>query len=210
MTLAAELRRLRELDWGELDIKEAGSWPVSLQWLCCLLVLVLTFSGLYWYLGASKAEELRGARQEEARLLRDFRGKAAQVANLSGLREQVEALDARLEGLVAMLPSGPEIPSLIDDISEAALDNQLSIDAIRLQPPVEQEFYVGRPFDIRVRGDYHRLGSFISAVADLPRVVTLHDFELAPTGDGELALSMLARTYSYRSSTATVEQQGEP
>ncbi|MBB3141968.1 type IV pilus inner membrane component PilO [Halomonas organivorans] len=205
MKLATELRRLRELDWGELDIKEAGSWPVLLQWLSCLLVLVLTFSGLYGYLGASKADELENARREEARLLRDFRGKAAQVANLPGLRDQVEALDSRLEGLVAMLPGGPEIPSLIDDISEAAVDNQLSIDTIRLQPPVEQEFYVERPFDIRVRGDYHRIGTFIAAVADLPRIVTLHDFELAPTGDGELALSMLARTYSYRSPGAQEE-----
>lgn len=207
MSLAAELRRLRDLDWGELDVKEAGSWPLSLQGVCCLLVLVLSFAGLYWYLGAPRAEALESARQEEAQLLRDYRGKAAQVANLPGLREQVETLDTRLERLVAMLPSGPEIPSLIDDISEAARDNQLTIEAIRLRSPLEREFYAERPFDIRVGGDYHRIGAFIAAVADLPRIVTLHDFELTPTGEGELALSMLARTYSYRSSPAAEREE---
>ncbi|MDR5867236.1 type IV pilus inner membrane component PilO [Halomonas koreensis] len=208
MSLSTELRRLKELDWGELDIKEAGGWPLLLQVFCCLLALGLTFAGMYWYLAAPKAEELGQARQEEQRLLRDFRSKAAQAANLPALREQVEELDGRLESLVTMLPSGPEIPSLIDDISESAIDNQLSIDFIRLRSPASQEFYVERPFDIRVRGDYHRIGSFIAAVADLPRIVTQHDFELKPASNGRLALSMLARTYSYRPPEATPEQEG--
>ncbi|XKE44968.1 type 4a pilus biogenesis protein PilO [Halomonas organivorans] len=208
MNLSTELRRLRDLDWGELDIKESGGWPFLLQLICCVLALGLTFAGLYWYLAAPKAEELETARQEEARLLRDFRSKAAQAANLPALRDQVDELDGRLDALVAMLPSGPEIPSLIDDISQAALDNQLSIDFIRLRSPVSQEFYVERPFDIRVRGDYHRIGSFIAGVADLPRIVTQHDFELKPAGGGRLELSMLARTYSYRPPEASPEEEG--
>ncbi|KGE79421.1 pilus assembly protein PilO [Halomonas sp. ND22Bw] len=198
MNLAAEWRRLTDVELSELDIKEAGGWPVLLQLICCLLMVGLTFAGVYWYLAAPKAQALESARQEEARLLRDYRSKAAQAAHLPGMREQVEALDGRLEVLVGMLPSGPEIPSLIDDISEAAIDSQLTIDAIRLRSPVEREFYVERPFDIRVSGDYHRIGSFLAAVADLPRIVTQHDFTLAPSGDGRLELSMLARTYSYR------------
>lgn len=198
MNLSTEMRRLRELDWGELDLKESGGWPFLLQLFCCLLVLGLTFAGMYWYLAAPKAEELEQSRQEEARLLRDFRSKAAQAANLPALREQVEELDGRLASLVEMLPSGPEIPSLIDDISETAIDNQLAIDFIRLRSAVNREFYVERPFDIRVRGDYHRTAAFIAGVADLERIVTQHDFELKPAGNGRLELSMLARTYSYR------------
>ncbi|MCK2184605.1 type 4a pilus biogenesis protein PilO [Halomonas getboli] len=210
MNLSTEWRRLKDVELGELDIKEAGGWPFLLQLFCCLLVAGLTFAGLYWYLAAPKAQELESARQEEARLLRDYRSKAAQAANLPALREQVEALDGRLGVLVGMLPSGPEIPSLIDDISEAAIDNQLTIDAIRLRSPVEQEFYVERPFDIQVRGDYHRIGSFIAAVADLPRIVTQHDFTLEPADDGRLELSMLARTYSYRPPEASADEKEAP
>ncbi|APE31281.1 pilus assembly protein PilO [Halomonas aestuarii] len=206
MNLSTEFRRLRDMDWGELDVKESGSWPFLLQLICCVLVIGLTVAGMYWYLAAPKVEELKQAQQEEQRLLRDFRSKSAQAANLPALRAQVEELDERLAGLVAMLPGGPEIPSLIDDISEAAIDNQLSIDFIRLRSPATQEFYVERPFDIRVRGDYHRIGSFIASVADLPRIVTQHDFSLSPTdGRNWLQLSMLAKTYSYRPPQETAE-----
>ncbi|MBB3183803.1 type IV pilus assembly protein PilO [Halomonas fontilapidosi] len=210
MNLSTEFRRLRDLDWGELDIKESGGWPFLLQLICCLLVLGLTFAGMYWYLAAPKMEELEQAQREEQRLLRDYRSKAAQAANLPALREQVEELDQRLSALVAMLPGGPEIPALIDDISETALDNQLTIDFIRLRSPASQEFYTERPFDIRVRGDYHRIGSFIAGIADLPRIVTQHDFSLEPVGGGNrLQLSMLARTYSYRPPQANAEE-GSP
>lgn len=207
MNLSTEVRRLRDMDWGELDIKESGGWPFLLQLICCVLVLGLTLAGMYWYLAAPKVEELEQAQREEQRLLRDYRSKSAQAANLPALREQVEELDERLSSLVAMLPGGPEIPSLIDDISETALDNQLSIDFIRLRSPALQEFYTERPFDIRVRGDYHRIASFIAGVADLPRIVTQHDFGLEPVdGGNRLQFSMLAKTYSYRPPQATAEE----
>ncbi|MFY0989419.1 type 4a pilus biogenesis protein PilO [Halomonas sp. C05BenzN] len=201
MSLKGELRRLRELDWRELDIKEAGVWPWSLQLICCLLVLGLTFAGMHWYLAAPAREELERVEAEESRLLRDYRSKAAQAANLPLMREQMEVLEARMGALREMLPSGTEIPSLIDNISETAIDNQLTIDFIRLRSPVAQEYYTEQPFDIQVQGDYHQVAAFLAGVAGLPRIVTQHDFTLAPIegGSGQrLRLSMLARTYSYR------------
>jgi type IV pilus assembly protein PilO len=104
-----------------------------------------------------------------------------------------------------MLPTGAEIPSLIDNISETAIDNQLSIDFIRLQGPVSREYYIEQPFDIQVQGDYHRVAAFLAGVAGLPRIVTQHDFTLSPEGGSgqRLRLSLLARTYSYRPSEET-------
>ncbi|PXX98225.1 type 4a pilus biogenesis protein PilO [Halomonas sp. LBP4] len=203
MSLKGELRRLRALDWRELDIKEAGGWPWSLQLICCLLALGLTFAGMHWYLAAPSAEELDRMRAEERQLLRDYQSKASQAANLPVMREEMARLEARMETLREMLPSGAEIPSLIDDISETAIDNQLAIDSIRLRSPVTQEHYIEQPFDIQVQGDYHRVAAFLAGVAGLPRIVTQHDFTLAPAegGSGQrLQLSMLARTYSYRPS----------
>ncbi|PAU75985.1 type IV pilus inner membrane component PilO [Halomonas salipaludis] len=200
MSLAGEWRRLRELEWRELDIKESGSWPWSLQLVCCLLTLGLTFAGMHWYLAAPKAEELAAAQRQEQSLLRDYQSKAMQAANLPAMRAQSDELEERLDALLGMLPSDAEIPSLIDNISETAIDNQLSIDFIRLRTPEQREFYVEQPFDIQVQGDYHRIAAFLAGVAGLPRIVTQHDFSLEPVeGDGQLRLSMLARTYSYRS-----------
>lgn len=206
MNLQAEIRRLRELDWRELDLKEAGRWPLLLQWLCCLLVLVLTIVATHWYLAEPKAEELRLAEAEESRLLRDYRSRAAQAARLPDMLEQMAQLETRMVELMAMLPSGAEIPSLIDSISESALEHHLTIDFIRLRGVVERDFYIERPFDIQVEGEYHHIAGFLASVAALPRIVTLHDFVLAPVEEGEqLRLSLLARTYSYRP-----QEGGEP
>jgi len=201
MRMKDEWRRLRTMDWGELDIKESGGWPFLLQLICCLLVLGLTLVGMYWYLAAPKAEQLDQARTEETRLIRDYQSKAAQAARLDVMREEMAVLEKRMGVLRDMLPTGAEVPSLIDNISEAAIGNQLAIDFIRLRSPVGQEFYVEQPFDIRVQGDYHRVAEFLADVASLPRIVTQHDLTLEPvegSGGQQLQLSMLARTYSYR------------
>jgi len=199
MSLRGEWRRLRELDWRELDLKESGGWPWSLQVICCLLVLGLTLAGMHWYLAGPQAEALAQAEAEEQQLLRDYRRRAAQAARLPFMREQMAILDERMETLMAMLPTGAEIPSLLDSISEIALDHQLAIDFIRLRTPEPRDFYTERPFDIQVQGDYHRIAAFLADIAALPRIVTQHDFTLAPIEGGEtLTLSMLARTYSYR------------
>jgi type IV pilus assembly protein PilO len=207
MSLRDEMRRLRELEWRELDIKESGSWPLLLQLICCLLALGLTFFGMHWYLAAPAAEELDRVRAEEQRLLRDYRSKAAQAANLPEMREQMTVLETRMSRLKEMLPTGAEVPALIDDISETAVDNQLTIDSIRLRSPSTQEYYTEQPFDIQVEGEYHRIAAFLAGVAGLSRIVTQHDFSLEPQ-DGEgrrLRLSMLARTYSYRQREAEEE-----
>ncbi|SDL40541.1 type IV pilus assembly protein PilO [Modicisalibacter muralis] len=202
MSMKAELRRLRELDWRELDVREAGSWPLSLQLLCYALVLVVIFWAAHWYVVAPKIDALARAEVQERELLRQFESKSYQAANLPMMREQMAALEARMGVLLEMLPTGAEVPSLIDNISETALDNQLTIDFIRLRSPVPREFYTEQPFDIQVRGEYHRIGAFISGVASLPRIVTLHDFSLVPMEGGDtLQLSMLAKTYNHRSVT---------
>lgn len=199
MSLIVEMRRLGELDWRELDVKEAGSWPWSLQLLLCLLVLGVMFFGMHWYLAASAKEQLDQARAEESRLILDYRSKTAQAASLEAMREQMSVLDASMETLREMLPTGSEVPSLLDSISEAAIDHRLAIDFLRLRSQVEKDHYTERPFDIQVRGDYHRIGAFLADVASMPRIVTLHDLTLALEENGQrLRLSMQARTYSYR------------
>jgi type IV pilus assembly protein PilO len=201
MNIAKEFGRLKKVEWGELDIKESGNWPVLLQLICGFALLVLTFAGMYWYLVAPKVESLSRAQGQEQKLLNEYRVKASKAAHLTALQAQVEELDGRLNALVEMLPSDAEIPSLLSSISQAGIANQLKIESIRRRPDVRKDFYIERPFDIRVTGDYHRISSFVAALADLPRIVTQHDFTLKPASQGGLLqLSLVAQTYSYEHS----------
>ncbi|MHB0776704.1 type IV pilus inner membrane component PilO [Halomonas sp. WWR20] len=205
MNLQSEWRALRELDWRELDLKEAGTWPLSLQMFCGVATFLLVLWGAQWYLATPKQEALERVQREQQQLLEQFEMKAFQAANLGEMRTQMTELEARMDSLLEMLPTGAEVPALLDDISEAALEQHLVIDFIRLKAPVVREFYIEQPFDIQVQGDYHRIAAFVSTVAGLSRIVTLHDFSLTPVADGTLRLSMLAKTYSYRDEPSAKE-----
>lgn len=198
MNLAREFRRLKRVEWLALDVREAGSWPLLLQTGCGLLSGLLVFVAMYWFVVMPRAERFAEARQQEQRLLSEYRLRADRAAQLSGLKAQMQTLDERLGALIKMLPGDADIPLLLSSISKAGLVNRLQIDAISRRPDVAHEFYIERPFDIRVRGDYHRIASFVAALADLPQIVTQHDFSLEPIPEsGLLRLTMAARTYSH-------------
>lgn len=200
----AEVRRLKSTDFRDLDLKEAGVWPVTLQAVLALIVLGALFWASHWFLAAPNAEDLERLRAQESQLLKQFEGKAFKAANLPAMREQMKELDSRMEQLLEMLPTDAEVPALLDDISETAISNQLEVEYIRLKPAENRDFYVEQPFDIKVRGDYHRIAAFVSGVAGLSRIVTLHDFVLTPVDKtDELELSLLAKTYNYRQTAAT-------
>lgn len=200
MNLRAELQSLRTLEWRELDLREAGDWPLLLQGLCCLLMLILTFVGISWYLAMPKLAELQDTQEEEQQLLADYRHRVIQTTQLPEMRVQLDTLETQLAGLVQLLPSGAEIPALIDNISSSALEHRLAIHFIRLRAAAAHDVYEERPFELQVEGDYHDIAGFLATVSTLPRIVTLHDFTLTPVADsGQLRLALLARTYSYRS-----------
>lgn len=196
---ALEWQRLRDVDWRDLDIKEAGSWPWLLKVLSCCLALLAALSVMMWLVVSEQREALMAAQRQEVRLLGEYRSKAAQAALLPEMREQLATLEGQAGRLRTMLPTDAEIPSLLDSISDAAVDNRLTIETIRLRPTQTQPHYVEQPLDIEVRGGYHQLARFSADIASLPRMVTQHDFTLEPVdGRGDtLRLSLLARTYRY-------------
>ncbi|MEL7981694.1 type 4a pilus biogenesis protein PilO [Vreelandella titanicae] len=196
---AIEWQHLRDVDWRDLDVKEAGGWPWLLKVLCCCLALLAALSVMLWLVVSEQREAFIAAQRQEARLLSEYRSKASQAAFLPEMREQLATLEGQMGRLRTMLPTDAEIPSLLDSISDAAADNRLTIETIRLRPAQAQAHYVEQPLDIQVRGGYHQLARFSADIASLPRMVTQHDFNLEPAdGRGEaLRLSLLARTYRY-------------
>ncbi|WP_251977079.1 type IV pilus inner membrane component PilO [Salinicola avicenniae] len=196
-TLRDQGRQLRELPWRELDVKEAGTWPASLQALMAVVLFVAAGGGAQWFLATTPRAQHHRLTVEESQALQRFETLSYQAVNLAAMERQMAELDQRMQQVLRMLPGDAEVPALLDAISDAAREQQLDIDSITLRPAVTRDFYLEQPFDIEVRGGYHQIAAFLARVAAMPRIVTLHDFTLKPAANG-LHLSMLAKTYRYR------------
>lgn len=189
---------LKDFDINDLDFKSAGSWPLAVKLIVWVLVLgIVIFLGYYLHLN-DKLDEQSREEQKEVALKQEYERKAFKAANLDVYRKQMEEMEKSFGALVRQLPSDTEVPGLLEDITHTGLGSGLEIDSIRLKPEQAAEFYVELPIEIQVRGGYHDLGSFVSGVASLPRIVTLHDFQIKPMDSGGLlAMTITAKTYRY-------------
>lgn len=189
---------LRSIDLRELDFASVGAWSsrrktaVALMWLSLLLVL-----GYLLFL-LSSTTRLQQQAEAQVALKTAFESRVAQVANLDAYVIQLHDLEAAFSAMLKQLPAQAQVPGLLDQVSQLGKANGLVIERIQWLPEVLQPFYAELPLQMTLAGGYHELGLFVSAMASLPRIVTLHDFALAPlngTGDGQLRMTLLARTY---------------
>ena len=194
------LKSLIELDLADLDLENVGNWPAAVKVIAgVLLFAVLVAAGYYYHIdGLNK--RLAQVQAEEAELRRDFEKKAFEAANLEAYKRQMVEMEESFGALVSQLPSDTEVPGLLEDITTKGEMNGLKIDTIDLLDEQEQEFYIELPIAINAVGSYHDLGAFISGMAGLPRIVTLHDFEILSSQEAgnQLAMSITAKTYRYR------------
>jgi type IV pilus assembly protein PilO len=135
---------------------------------------------------------------KEAELLQQYQSKAFLAANLEAYRLQMIELDETFGALLEQLPKDTEVPGLLEDITEVAYGSGLSMKSISLEPEKVSEFYVELPIRIDVTGDYHDFGSFVSGVASLPRIVTLHDYSIKESDGSLLNMVIEAKTYRYK------------
>lgn len=190
---------LRNLDFNELDLQNVGSWPFVLKLIVWVLVFALCVGIGVYYVVVPQSQELQAAQQKEVQLKKEFETKAFKAANLKALREQMAEVEETFGALLSQLPTDTEVPGLLEDITDKAVAHGLEITEIKLQPEVTREFYVELPISVKVKGSYHELAGFVSGIAGLPRIVTLHDFSIdSPKGGGQLQMSIIARTYRYR------------
>jgi type IV pilus assembly protein PilO len=191
---------LRKIDLGDLDLNNVGSWPAAVKVISGVLVAVLMLALGYFFFIQDMEAQLDAARNTEATLKEQFTNKAFQAANLDPYKIQMLEMENTFGALLRQLPSDTEVPGLLEDITRTGLGSGLDFEEIKLLPEAAQQFYIELPIQITVVGAYHDLATFVSGVASLPRIVTLHDFDIKPlegASPGKLRMSILAKTYRY-------------
>jgi type IV pilus assembly protein PilO len=200
VNLAAQLKALNEVDLADLDLDAIATWPAALKVILLVILYALILSaGFYLHLEAIE-QTLFVKEQQETKLRQEFEQKAFEAANLETYKAQLVEMELRFEELVAQLPSETEVPSLLEDITGKGELNGLRIKRIDLLAEQAETFFVELPIAIEAAGSYHDLATFISGMASLPRIVTLHDFKVTVDAKTSplLEMSILAKTYRYR------------
>jgi type IV pilus assembly protein PilO len=194
MNLIEELRTL--------DPRDPGRWPLVVRGFFVLLIF-LACAAIAWYVLVWNDDRpvLQKAEADELDLRTQFETKQQRAANLDAYRQQLGEMERSFGALLRQLPGKTEVPNLLVDISQTGLAAGLSEKLF--QPGAEKSngFYAELPIKIRLVGSYHQFGAFVSGIAALPRIVTLHDIQIAPVdakgGYDNLTMDVTAKTYRY-------------
>ena len=164
--------------FNTLDPNNMGSWPISVKATCCAFVFLLVCGLGYFLVIKPKLNSIDRAKSQEEKLLQDFKIKDSKLRNLKKNQSQLQQMEANFNQQLLQLPKETEIPSLVEDIHSTGVKSNLKFKNIQLENEVRQEFFIEQPISISATGDYHSFGNFVSGIAALPRIVTLHDFTI--------------------------------
>lgn len=190
--------------FNSLDPQNMGSWPTSVKITIYIFILLVTLALAYFVLIRPLLNDIDNARAQEESLLNEYREKDSKLRNLQLYQKQIEDMERTFGELLQQLPKETEIPGLVEDINFTGVSSGLRFNTITVQPEVKQEFFIELPISIVAQGDYHAFGSFVSGLAALPRIVTLHDFVIETLPESEtksevpvLRMTVQAKTYRY-------------
>lgn len=191
--------KMQELN--ELDLSNVGDWPVIVKLI--LIIILCALVGVGWYFLDIEEQYLTLERTEkvETDLRLDFETKQAKAANLDAYRQQLAEMQESFGAMLRQLPNKTEVADLLVDVSQTGLASGLEFELFQPQAEVPKDFYAELPIKIRVIGDYHEFGEFVSGLAALPRIVTIHDVQIQPRRNNNqvetLVMEATARTYRY-------------
>lgn len=184
-----------------LDANDIGRWPFAFRAGVIALVFVLVLGlGVYWTIIEDKAPQLTRVQEEEKTLRVTFENKQRKAANYDAYKAQLAQMEQSFGTMLRQLPGKTEIPSLIVDISQTGLAAGLQEKLFQPQGEVTRDFYAEKPITISLSGGYHEIANFVSGVASLPRIVTLHDINITPDDPNDfdsLTMQVTAKTYRY-------------
>ncbi len=184
-----------------LDVNDIGRWPFAFRAAVIALVFVIVVGiGVWLTIVKDKAPQLEQAKQEEQNLRVAFENKQRKAANYDEYRKQLDQMEQSFGTMLRQLPAETEIPSLIVDISQTGLAAGLQEKLFQPQPEVPKDFYAEKPILIHLSGSYHDIANFVSGIAALPRIVTLHDINVSRDNADvfdQLSIEVTAKTYRY-------------
>jgi type IV pilus assembly protein PilO len=186
-----------------LDPRDPGRWPLVVRAAAVLAAFLgASFASVYLLVWQSQMPLLQQREDQEDTLRNEYRGKHAKAVNLSVYKQQLADIAKSFGAMLRQLPSKTEVPNLLVDISQTGLASALQEKLFQPGQELKKDFYAELPIKIRLTGSYHEFGQFVSGIAALPRIVTLHDIQITPIDSkgssfDQLTLDLTAKTYRY-------------
>jgi type IV pilus assembly protein PilO len=188
-------------DLNELEFNNVGIWPTPIKIVVVILVAILVMVAGYYMVVEDDIVSLESVQKDEQKLRDDFSKKQRKAANLEGYRKQLEEMKQSFGAMLRQLPDKTEVAELLVDVSQTGLAAGLEFELFKPLAEVPREFYAELPIQVKVNGQYHEFGHFISGLAALPRIVTIHDIKITRTSkedsNADLLLEATAKTYRY-------------
>lgn len=195
-------------DLNQLDFNNVGKWPIPTKVAAIAIVCLIVLAAGFWFDTQEQIKVLGQAEEKESELKTTFEQKQNKAANLDVYRKQLLDIKKSFGAMLRQLPGKTEVEGLIDDVSQKGINSGLQFDLFKPEQESPVEFYAELPIKIRVAGNYNEFGDFVSGVAALPRIVTLHDISITPLSGnkdskdkkdlkGSLVMEATAKTYRY-------------
>ena len=190
------------MDLNELDLNNISEWPLTAKVVLIVFGCGVIGFGWYHFMTSGQIERLERAEQKELELRQSFEQKQHKAANLEEYRQQLARMEESFGAMLRQLPDETEVASLLVDVSQTGLAAGLEFELFQPSSEVNKDFYAELPIRVRVRGRYHAFASFVSGLAALPRIVTVHDIQIGDdTRGGRIAdpmtLGAIVKTYRY-------------
>ena len=183
-------------DFRNLNPNDPGAWPLAPRGALLIGILFMAMVAGWWFLWNDQLAELEQREQEELSLKQQYLDKKKQAVNLDLYREQLAEIDRSFGALLKQLPNKSEIDALLIEVNQAGLGRGLQFDLFRPGQEQIKDFYAELPVAVKINGSYHDFGAFAADIAKLPRIVTLNNISIAPSG-GVLSLDAITKTFRY-------------